>query len=264
MQVAFLYTSIHSADFRVLYPEWKSTMKYSSDTSRVFLERKDKELELADLIIVPSNFVKDTLKYYPGKLAPIQVVQYGGPNNTASPHPINNDRKIKILFLGGLSQRKGLADVFEVYERIDKDKFQLTVVGSGNIDACRPLKEKLKKVHYIPSLSNREVLKLMATMDIFFFPSHFEGFALVILEAMSQGLPIITTDVTSGPIVHGKDGWIVKENDIDGMVSLLFHLESNRSLIAECSKNAIITARNNTWKQYQDKLVETIIDSLQR
>ena len=242
-----------------LYPEWDSTMQYY-EIPNVCL-KKDKELELADMIIVPSNFVKDSLAYYSGQLAPIHVVQYGGPNNTALPHPINNDGKIKILFLGGLSQRKGLADVFEVYEKLDKEKFQLTVVGSGNIEGCRPLKENLKKVCYIPSLSNCEVLKLMSTMDVFFFPSHFEGFALVILEAMSQGLPVITTDITSGPIVHGKDGWIVKQNDIDGMVNLFNHLELNRTQITECSKNAIITAQNHSWKKYQETLVKTIQSS---
>ena len=101
-------------------------------------------------------------------------------------------RKIKVLFVGGLSQRKGISYFFDAIKGLEND-LEVTVVGSGNINNCKVLKKALSNVNYIPSLPHEQILALMAAHDLFIFPSLFEGFGLVITEAMSQGTPVITT-----------------------------------------------------------------------
>ena len=98
----------------------------------------------------------------------------------------------------------------------------------------------------------------MAESDIFLFPSHFEGFALVVFDAMSQGCPLITTLVTSGPIKDGYDGWIVEPGDVDSMVKLIESLYTNREYITRCSQNARLTASKNTWEKYHGDLINVL------
>lgn len=68
------------------------------DDSEKKLERKDKELKLADKIYVASSFTKNTLEMYPGKLADIEVIPYGFPPvNTQRKYDDIQNRKIRVL-----------------------------------------------------------------------------------------------------------------------------------------------------------------------
>ncbi|MGM9705808.1 MAG: glycosyltransferase family 4 protein, partial [Prevotella sp.] len=196
---------------RLNNPEWAMTLGGFNDSDEK-LARKDEEILLADKIYVASSFTKWSLKDYPKDLDNVEVIPYGFPavNNQRIYQPLEN-RKIKALYVGGLSQRKGISYIFEAINGL-ADNIEMTIVGGGDIDRCPVLCEALKHVHYIPTLPHDEVLKLMAASDVFIFPSLFEGFGLVITESMSQGTPVITTDRTCGPdiITNGKDGWIVE------------------------------------------------------
>lgn len=239
--------------------EWAMTLGGFNDSDKK-LERKDEELRLADKIYVASSFTKKTLGMYPGKLADIEVIPYGFPPiNKERTYDNINSRKIKVLFVGGLSQRKGISYFFEAIKGLE-DRIEATVVGRGNLDACPAMKEALSKVNYIPSLPHNEILKLMANQDLFIFPSLFEGFGLVITEAMSQGTPVITTDRTCGPdILHdGVDGWIVKAGESDPIRNLLMEFIATPSLLVKAGKEAINTASKRPWNVYEKELSESV------
>lgn len=239
-------------------PEWAITLGGFNDSEKK-LQRKDKELQLADKIYVASSFTKKTLEMYPVKLTNIEVIPYGFP-------PINKNReydnvkirKIKVLYVGGLTQRKGISYFFEALKGLE-DKLEVTVVGKGNLK-CTALKKALAKVNYIPSLPHDEILKLMASQDLFIFPSLFEGFGLVITEAMSQGTPVITTDRTCGPdIIHnGVDGWVIKAGDAKPIRSLLMTCISNPSILVNTGKAAMHAASQRPWSVYEKELAESV------
>lgn len=240
-------------------PEWAITLGGFNDSNKK-LQRKDEELQLADKIYVASSFTKKTLEIYPGQLANIEVIPYGFPPvNTQRKYDDIQNRKIRVLFVGGLSQRKGLSYFFEAIKGLD-DKIEATVVGRGNLEACQALKEALSKVNYIPSLPHDEILKLMANQDLFIFPSLFEGFGLVITEAMSQGTPVITTDRTCGPdIMHnGIDGWIVKAGETKPIRDLLVTFISNPSILIKAGQAAMHTATQRPWSVYEKELAESV------
>lgn len=240
-------------------PEWASTMVGFDDSSEK-LQRKDVELSLADRIYVASTFTKKTLEDFPGALSPIEVIPYGfpDPNMERTYKPLEG-RKVRLLYVGGLTQRKGLSYVFEAAQGLE-DIVELTVVGAGNIGKCNALKEALTHVNYIPTLAHDDVLKLMAESDVLLFPSLFEGFGLVITEAMSQGTPVITTDRTCGLdlIDNGKNGWIVEAGTAAPIKALLRQFIANPGVLQEVGIAARETARLRPWRRYEDELAASV------
>lgn len=244
---------------RELRPDWAMTITGFND-SNAKLERKDRELELADEVFVASSFTAKTLKAFPGDFKPVHVIPYGFPNpDSKMAYSTDRDKPLKVLFVGGLSQRKGLANLFEAAAILGKS-IQLTVVGGkGNVE-CAVLDKALQTCKWIPSLPHAGILKLMKEHDVLAFPSLFEGFGLVITEAMSQGTPVITTDRTAGPdiITPGKDGWIIEAGSTDALTEILEKLQANRDLVAEVGMNAFQTALKRSWNDYGNDLALSI------
>lgn len=243
--------------------EWAITLGGLDDPNSK-LKQKDEELRLADKIYVASTFTKKSLELYPSKLANIEVIPYGfPPANMQRVFRDLSNRKIKLLYVGGLSQRKGISYMFEALNGLED--FELTIIsGSTNIDECPILKRSLTKHHFLGALPHDKVLKEMANNDILIFPSLFEGFGLVITEAMSQGTPVITTERTCGPdvITDGKDGWIVKAGESTSIREKLLYLSRNREKITKAGRNCLITAANRPWKKYEQELSNSVINYL--
>lgn len=241
------------------WPDWSATMPGFLD-SPAKLERKDEELRLADRIIVASQFTASTLRDFPGTLAPIEVVPYGFPPVVAArEYEVPQGRPLRLLFVGGLSQRKGIADLFAAVENLGP-RVQLTVVGRKASDNCPALDAALTRHRWIPSLPHAQVLALMQEHDVLVFPSLFEGFGLVITEAMSQGTPVITTDRTAGPdlIEHGHNGWLVEAGSTSALQQAIEELLSNPEQIRVVGQAAMETARLRPWTVYGHELVQAI------
>lgn len=242
------------------WPEWASTLTGFRDSEHK-LSRKDEELRLADRIFVASSFTAKTLNDFPGKLAPVQVIPYGFPPVVGERNytPFGN-RPVRLLFVGGLSQRKGIADLFAAVKNIGK-QVELTVVGRKTSEDCPALDAALKEHHWIPSLAHDEILQLMREHDVFVFPSLFEGFGLVITEAMSQGTPVITTDRTAGPdlITDGQDGWIIEAGSTPALQSAIEKLVSDPETIIAAGKAAMERAKQRPWEVYGSELTAAIM-----
>ncbi|MET1054813.1 MAG: glycosyltransferase family 4 protein [Pedobacter sp.] len=241
------------------WPEYASTLVGFRDSQRK-LDRKDEELRLAERIFVASSFTAKTLNDYPGKLAPVEVIPYGFPPVVEDrEYSLAHNRPLKLLFVGGLSQRKGIADLFAAVKNIG-DSVELTVVGMKMSVECPALDVALKEHHWIPSRSHHEILELMRSHDVFVFPSLFEGFGLVITEAMSQGTPVITTDRTAGPdlITHGKDGWIIEAGSTEALQKQIEELITKPETIIAAGKAAMERAKQRPWEKYGQQLTAAI------
>ena len=240
-------------------PEWAPTICGFKD-SKVKLARKDAELQMADLIIVASQFTAKTLGFFPGTLAPVKVVPYAFPTvGKAKCYTSTEHRKLRLLFVGGLSQRKGIADLFDAVGSYSKH-VELTVVGHKIVPDCEALNKSLLNHKWISSLPHNKILELMREHDALVFPSLFEGFGLVITEAMSQGIPVITTDRTAGPdfITPGKDGWIIKAGSAEAISEILEQILDNPGIIPRMGRAAMETARSRTWEDYGHDLVAAL------
>ncbi len=242
-----------------LNPTWASTLTGFND-SQAKLKKKDRELALADVIFVASTFTKKTLEEYSGKLSEVKVIPYGFPEVSQKKEyePLEN-RKLKVLFIGGLSQRKGLSYLFEATEGL-QDKVELTVVGQKSVSNCKALNVALEQHNWIPSLPHDQILQCMREHDVFVFPSLFEGFGLVITEAMSQGLPVITTNRTAGPdlITNGVDGWIVPAGSSKAIKEVLFDILKSPEKLKKIGLASQAKAKTRPWSVYGQEMADAI------
>lgn len=271
--------SIHEEEAG-LHPDWAMTLSGLSD-SPAKLARKDEELALADVVFCASTFTRDSLRLFPGGLkAPVHVVPYGAPcaegagdrgqavsllTCPVSPVPSSpvSCSPLKLLFVGGLSQRKGLSYLFEAVDRLG-GAVELTVVGRRPAEPCAALDRELRKHRHIESLPHAGVLAEMERADVFVFPSLFEGFGLVLLEAMSRGVPCITTPHTAGPdfMTDGVDGYIVPIRDVDAIVEKVLHLHDDRDALSAMKAAARATAERQTWEKCKAGMVAAIRETL--
>jgi starch synthase len=243
-------------------PEWAATMQGSGDSDEK-LRRKDDELALATDIVVSSDFVRSTLRTAGQLQARVSVLPYGAPpQNTTRTRRNTRDGKLKVLFVGALSQRKGLSYLLQAVTRFGS-KIELTIIGR-RVAECRPVDEALRTHRWIPSLPHAALLEEMSHHDVMVFPSLFEGCALVILEAMSQGLPVIATPNTGAAhfISDGNDGFIVPIRDVEAIVKHLEALLLDRDRLVAMSQAARSKASHHSWQQYRQRLVGIVRQAL--
>jgi glycosyltransferase involved in cell wall biosynthesis len=168
------------------YPEWEPTLLATRD-SNAKLERKSAELQLADLVICPSRQVQESLP----SGTPSLVAAYGCPE-PVSERPRRDNSRLKVLFVGSMTQRKGLADLFSAMKLLNRPDIELIVLGTPLL----PLEfyqQEYPDFVYEPVRPNAEVRRLMLECDVLVLPSIVEGRAMVQMEALSCGLPIIVT-----------------------------------------------------------------------
>jgi len=234
-------------------PEWAPTLTGTLDSAEK-LARKDDELRLATRVVVASTFTKQTLAESPCT-AKIDIIPYGAPpaisGDIAKP-----SGKLKVLFAGSLGQRKGLSYLLKAIETL-QNKVELTLLGRKAASGCAPLESAVRKYRWLPSLSHDAVLREMQRHDLLVLPSLFEGFGLVILEAMAQGTPVITTDHTAGPdvIENGTDGFLVPIRSAEAIAEKLDLLARDCEGLIAMKSAAQRKAGSFQWESYRDGLV---------
>jgi alpha-maltose-1-phosphate synthase len=87
------------------------------------------------------------------------------------------------------------------------------------------------------------------------FPSYFEGFGLVLLEAMACGLPVITTTATAGPdiVSAGEDGWIIESGDLGALEEKMTYCLEYPEIVRQMGLQARATAERYSWSAYGDR-----------
>lgn len=241
-----------------LEPEWAITLQASHDSDEK-LQRKDEELALATHIIVASEFVRSTLRKADHVGAPISIIPYGAPSESwLATERAERSRKLRVLFVGTLTQRKGVSYLLKAVAQLSS-QVELTLVGR-RVAECPALDRALRVHRWIPSLPHAALLKEMGRHDVMVFPSLFEGFALVLLEAMSQGLPVITTPHTAAPefISEGQDGFVVPIRDPAAIVEKLELLLLDPHRLADMSHAARCKTAQHSWRRYHHRLANTV------
>ena len=139
-----------------------------------------------------------------------------------------------------------------------KNSVELTLLGRKAAPDCQPLETATRRYRWIPTLDHAGVLREMHNHDLLVFPSLFEGFGLVILEAMAQGTPAITTEHTCGPdiIENGTDGFIVPICSAEAIAEKIDILATDRDRLTAMKIAARRKAELNPWKVYRHRLVE--------
>lgn len=238
-------------------PELANLLPKLKDSPR-HMEWKDEELCLADVVIVPSQHVRETLAgVVPDEK--IRVISYGAPSIQPR-KPAENDTKrpLKVLFVGALIQRKGIGYLLDAVDSLGSE-VELTMVG-GHVAANAKVDAACNRWRWFESLTHAEVLAQMQEADLLVLPSLAEGLALVVLEALACGLPVIVTPNT-GALEFVRDGWegfVVPICRPDAIADRLHRLYKDRELLTSMSRNAQETAARKSWESYRTNLAETV------
>ncbi len=244
------------------YPNWKKTMGGGVSDSPEKLNNKVKELELADYVVCPSHFVINSLPEWV-KNKKIILSPFGTPLNSLQTSnykkEYNTSNKLKVLFVGSMSQRKGLADLFEAFKLLNNPNVELIVMGSLQEDISF-YRSEYAHFRYEPGRPHHEVLELMRNCDVFCLPSIVEGRALVMQEAMSQGLPIIITPNTGGEdlVIEGETGFLVPIRSPQAIAEKIEWFAQHRDAIPTMGENARLHAAKYTWEGYGRTIVEHV------
>jgi glycosyltransferase involved in cell wall biosynthesis len=245
-----------------LQPEWARTLPGNVDSEHK-LQRKDEELALASHVVVPSNFVRQTLEKARRVTTKISVVPYGAPATVANARKLTKAKDpLRVVFVGALTQRKGISYLLRAIEQLGSSVV-LTLIGRC-VGECRVLDGALPIHRWFPSLSHSQVLQELSRQDVMVFPSLFEGFGLVLLEAMANGVPVIATPNGAAPdlVTDGEDGFLISIRDADAIAEKLEVLSRDRERLLEMSAFATRKAALHTWEQYRELLATNVHSAL--
>lgn len=230
-------------------PTWKQT-------------RKDEELALADLLVVPCEWAHASLRFSKFPQKSVIKVPYGTPADEISGRDQKPDGPFTVLFAGQIGVRKGVPLLLEAWKRLGLKNARLLMAGSLGLN-----EEYLKshnQFHYLGALPRVRLLEVMKEVDLFVFPSLAEGFGLVIGEAMAAGVPVLTTKNTGGPelITDGQEGWCVPAHDVDSLAERIEWAYRNRDALYEMGSQARRRAEQWTWADYRKKLTDELSQHL--
>ncbi|MBY0549968.1 MAG: glycosyltransferase family 4 protein [Candidatus Obscuribacterales bacterium] len=238
-------------------PEWAFTMDLSN-FSESKTERKTEELERADLILCISNFVFKSLPPHITVSKKCRVVEFGCPPSPWIRDHGQPNKKMRILFVGWLSQRKGLADLLTAMRILNRSDVELIVLGQPT--APLSFYKQFFDFQFVPPCAHDEVLRTMAQCDVFVFPALCEGRGHAQLEALSCGLPVISTlNATADDFIEeGKNGFIVPIQSPHAIAEKLDWLASHPSERAQMGAAAKLTADGITWHRYRTQLIAAL------
>jgi glycosyltransferase involved in cell wall biosynthesis len=248
-------------------PEWEPTLVGTRD-SQAKLARKTEELALADVVICPSLFVHQSLPPAARQDKQCLVAEFGSPpvNRDAVRRPSQDSRdseRLRVLFAGSLTQRKGLADVFAAMKLLNRHDVELIVMGSP-LAPMEFYRSQYRDFTYMSTRPHREVLKLMQSCDVLVLPSIAEGRALVQQEALANGLPLIITKNTGGEdlIVPGETGFLVPIRSPDKIAEKISWLADHRASLPDMRLAAVKKADEYPWQRYTDRILSALSTSL--
>ena len=239
-------------------PEWRNTLHGLNDSPEK-LERKVVEAAAADVIIVPSGFVERSLPESLRASKPVRLLPYGA---DSMPVLANNECEsgpLRVLFVGSLSQRKGLADLFNAVKLLNTPQLELHVLGSPL--APMPFYRRHgPDFVYHPPRARSEVLELMRQCDVFCLPTILEGRALVQLEALGCGLPLIVTPNAGGEdlIDEGRTGFLVPIRSPEAIADRLQWFLDHRAALPSMRDACRARAEDVSWEAYRRAASETL------
>jgi glycosyltransferase involved in cell wall biosynthesis len=234
--VSFVYAKLFRKRFILWIIEWRKP-KYSSDLFKNFLRYCKK--------IIGAKIIRGCNSLIVGGLASMRYAESLGKASTdiflalQSANDLKQDvvaekRKVRkkadkftFLYLSRIIPRKGLDILLKAFYllRSERNDVSLLIGGEGSFRKhCQKIVSSLEipDIAFLGPLDPNYVVDIYNKADVFILPSYFyensyEAWGLVINEAMSMSLPVITTTAVGAAydmVVDGYNGYIIKENDV--------------------------------------------------
>lgn len=201
--------------------------------------------KMTDVIICVSQYELDKAASFGIDRRRMKLI-YNGIHPKAEASTVSDQPSINLLYVGRLDYQKGFDVLLKAYTEVERTDLTLTVVGSAvNQDAVEcPV---IDSVEYLPWVSPGEVNELYKKADALIVPSRWEGFAMVPLEGMAMGLPVIASDCTSLPelVTHDVTGYIFATGDHRALAKVLSGIEKQKLADLGCQGRKMVCERFN-------------------
>lgn len=178
----------------------------------------------------------------------------------------------KVIAVGRYSYEKGFDRLIKVWDIVNKEikGWTLHIIGDGG---CREALQNqinelgLNQCVFLDGLRN-DMKEEYLDASLFVLSSRYEGFGMVLLEAMSCGVPVVSFDCPCGPkdlITDGENGYLVEDGDIeklaDRIVYLIRHPEKRKEMGAMAYKRSADYSEDKIMKQWMELFNEVLADS---
>jgi glycosyltransferase involved in cell wall biosynthesis len=155
------------------------------------------------------------------------------------------------LNVGAVQERKNIRRLVEAFERLPSN-LMLVLAGSAGYGAeaiaasikMSPARDRIVQLGYVDAETKA---KLYRTAHALAFPSLDEGFGIPILEAMSAGLPVLTSNCSSMPEVAGDAAVLVDPGDAESIAAGLSRVIEDEELRSDLKKQGLARAGEFTW-----------------
>ena len=177
----------------------------------------------------------------------------------------------RVIAVGRYVYQKGFDLLLQAWAKIEKlfPDWELAIYGMGDRSSYENLAQQLginmNRCHLNGSTQN--IRKEYLESSLFVFSSRFEGFGMVLIEAMACGLPVVSFDCPCGPkdiVSHDEDGLLVPSGDIDKLANAMSQLMDSYELRHQMAKNAICNVRRFQIDEIADRwqlLFEDVLNS---
>ncbi|HTP40137.1 MAG TPA: glycosyltransferase family 4 protein [Steroidobacteraceae bacterium] len=221
----------------------------------------DREISLADEILVGSSFVKRTFVSQGVAADRIHVVPYGvdldrfGPGRQGR----SPDSPFRILFVGQIGERKGISYLLDAYRGCRDPATELHLVGDF-VRGGAVYERDRHLFRHTANVPQARLPELMRGADVFVFPTLVEGLGMVVIEAMACGLPVIVTPSGPDEIVRdGVDGFVVPIRDSAAIADRLERLRADPGLRARMGAAALQRAAEWSWSRYAHAAADIVV-----
>ena len=209
-----------------------------------------KKIKNTDCVVTLTQEDKEFWEMYAKRIEVIPNVL------TITPKKVIDYRTKRVIAAGRYVHQKGFDMLLEAWHRVDKNlsDWQLYIFGNENRKPYQRIVDKYDMNHHVHLMpATPEIVEEFSKSSIFVLSSRFEGFGLVLAEAMSCGLPCISIDCPYGPrdiITDQEDGILVENGNIEAMTTALERLMKDENLRRTMGEKAI-----NNVKRYDQKTI---------
>jgi len=185
--------------------------KFAGIDPRV-VRKEEEEYEAADRITVPSRFCYASFVKFGVAAEKLRLIPYGGRLDRFKPVGEPDPDQFTVLFVGGVSIRKGVPYLLQAFEQLRHPRKRLKIIGDVAAD-LRPLLHRLPmdRVEMLGAVPNQALPMHYSTANVMVLPSLEEGLALVMAEAMACRCPVIASENTGALdlFTDGVEGLII-------------------------------------------------------
>ena len=221
-----------------------------------YFRRREQEWALADTVAVNSEFCRQALVKQgvpPEKLAVIPLcyeLDNRGPGTAGRGQPSGH---LRALYLGQVILRKGIQYLVEAAKLLEHEPVQFDIVGPIGISET-VLASAPRNMTFHGRATRDQTANWYRQSDVFILPTLSDGFAITQLEAMSYGLPVITTPCCGAVVTDNTDGLIVPSRDANALAKAVQRYLSERGLLESQSNAALTKVRQFTMDRLATNL----------